>query len=336
MTRQLPPLALTMGEPAGVGGELTLKAYAARETRDLPPFLVIDDPRRLEDLARGLGIDVAVRAVDDAAEARGVFERELPILDIGLTGSYEPGKPAPTSAKAVLGSIDRAVKLALQGAVSGIVTNPIQKSSLYESGFRFQGHTDYLTHLCPGTPLPVMMLASDSLRVVPVTQHIPLAGVSGALSPKLIEQTAQVTAAALKTDFGVARPRLVLAGLNPHAGESGKIGSEEQTVIIPAIEALRAKGLEVSGPHPADSLFHEAARAKYDAALCMYHDQALIPIKTLAFESAVNVTLGLPFVRTSPDHGTALDIAGKGTASPEGLIAATKMAGAIAVRRAAP
>jgi len=327
------PLALTMGEPAGVGGEIALKAYAARGQTDLPPFFIIDDPKRLTALAGDLHLDFEVQVFSSPAEAAAAFATKLPVLDVGLTGTYVPGKPAPTSAKAVLGSIDRAVKLALAGEVAGIVTNPIQKSSLYESGFRFQGHTDYIAHLCPGAPTPVMMLASDALRVVPVTQHISLAKVPKALTADSIVETGRITAAALTSDFGIDAPRLAIAGLNPHAGESGKLGTEEQHIITPAIATLQAEGINAFGPLSPDTMFHEVARARYDAALCMYHDQALIPIKTIAFDSAVNVTCGLPIVRTSPDHGTALDIAGKGIASPAGLIAAIKMAFAIAARR---
>jgi len=327
------PLALTMGEPAGVGGEITLKAFAARTNADLPPFLVIDDPKRLTALATEMNLNINVAPIAAAADAHEMFADRLPVLDVGLSGTYVPGKPSPTSVKAVLGSIDRAVKLALAGEVAGIVTNPIQKSSLYDSGFRFQGHTDYIAHLCPGSSTPVMMLASDTLRVVPVTQHIPLAAVPGALTTDMIVETGRITAAALKIDFGIQAPRLAIAGLNPHAGESGKMGTEEETIIAPAVAALRELGIDAMGPLSPDTMFHGEARAHYDAALCMYHDQALIPIKTIAFDSAVNVTCGLPIVRTSPDHGTALDIAGKGVASPAGLIAAIKMAGQIAQRR---
>jgi len=324
-----------MGEPAGVGGEITLKAFAARAEVGLPPFLVIDEPGRLAALAEDLGLAVEILSIATVDEASAAFARALPVLDVGLTGTYVPGKPSPTSAKAVLGAIDRAVKLALAGKVAGVVTNPIQKSSLYESGFRFQGHTDYIAHLCPGMPTPVMMLASDTLRVVPVTQHIALANVPNALSTDAIVEAGRITTTALQRDFGMPHPRLAVAGLNPHAGESGKMGGEEQTIIAPAIAALREDGIDVAGPLSPDTMFHEAARSRYDAALCMYHDQALIPIKTIAFESAVNVTCGLPIIRTSPDHGTALDIAGKGIAIPAGLIAAIRMAGAIAARRSA-
>jgi len=328
------PLALTMGEPAGIGGEITLKTWAARREHDLPDFFVIDDPARLRRLVSDLNLDIEIQVVQDPVDAATVFATQLPVLDVGLTGDYVPGRPSPTSAKAVLGSIDRAVKLALAGAAGGIVTNPIQKSSLYDSGFRFQGHTDYIAHLCPGLPTPIMMLASDALRVVPITQHIPLADVPGALTTDLIVETGQITAQALVADFGIAHPRLAVASLNPHAGESGKIGREEETIIAPAIAALRNDGIDVTGPLPPDSLFHSAARTTYDAALCMYHDQALIPVKTIAFDSAVNATLGLPIVRTSPDHGTALDIAGQGIASAENLIAALQMASEMAKRRA--
>jgi len=270
-----------------------------------------------------------------AKEAETAFSEGLPVLDVGLKTKATLGSPSPNSAKAVLGSIDRAVKLALAGEASGIVTNPIQKSSLYDSGFQFQGHTDYIAHLCPGSPLPVMTLASETLRVVPVTHHIALSAIPGALSTDLIVETGRIIAAGLTSDFGVAMPRLAVAGLNPHAGEDAKIGTEERDIITPAIDILRAEGISVSGPHAADTMFYETARKKFDVAICMYHDQALIPIKTIAFDSAVNVTLGLPLVRTSPDHGTALNIAGKGVASPAGLIAAIIMAGEMAARRAA-
>lgn len=334
MTAGSSPLALTMGEPAGVGGEITLKAWAERREADLPVFFVIDDPQRLRMLSAELNLGIGIHVIDQPRDAEAVSENNLPVMDVGLSGQYVPGKPSPTSAKAVLGSIDRAVTLALAGEVGGIVTNPIQKSSLYDSGFRFQGHTDYIAHLC-AAPHPVMMLASDTLRVVPVTQHIPLAEVHKVLTTDMIMETGRITAAALKSDFGIPAPRLAVAGLNPHAGESGKMGDEEQTIIAPAIEALRAEGIAVSGPLSPDTMFHEKARVKYDAALCMYHDQALIPIKTIAFDSAVNVTCGLPIVRTSPDHGTALDIAGQGIANEAGLIAAVRLAGEIAARRAA-
>lgn len=335
MARPTRLLALTMGEPAGVGGEITLKAWAARRDLDVPAFFVIDEPARLARLAAQLGLDVPVKPIESSAEAVAVWEGALPVLDVGLSGTYTPGAPSPTSAKAVLGSIDRAVKLALSGDIGGVVTNPIQKSSLYESGFRFQGHTDYIAHLCPKRPAPVMMLASNTLRVVPVTQHIAITDVPGTLTTDMIIDAGRVTAAALVSDFGIDNPRLAVAGLNPHAGEDGKMGGEERTIIAPAVDALRAEGINAVGPLSPDTMFHEAARAKYDAALCMYHDQALIPVKTVAFDTAVNVTLGLPIVRTSPDHGTALDIAGQGVASAGNLLAAIKMAGEIAARRGA-
>ncbi len=329
-----PPLALTMGEPAGIGGEITLKSWVARNATGLTPFFVLDNPARLRALCDDLDLDVPVREIVDPTEALAVFADALPVLSIGEVPPVQLGKPAPTTAQAVLRSIDQAVVLARGGLASAVVTNPIQKAILYGAGFSFQGHTDYLASLCEDSPQPVMMLASEVLRVVPVTVHIPLSKVSAALTTDAIIETGRISARALAQDFSIPNPRLAIAGLNPHAGEEGGLGKEDASVIAPAIAALNAEGITASGPYPADSMFHAVARKKYDAALCMYHDQALIPIKTIAFDSAVNVTLGLPFVRTSPDHGTALDIANQGVASPAGLVAALKMAAAHATSRA--
>ncbi|MCC6912780.1 MAG: 4-hydroxythreonine-4-phosphate dehydrogenase PdxA [Rhodospirillaceae bacterium] len=329
----LTPLALTMGEPAGVGGEIALKAWARRT--GLPPFFIIDDAARLAALAKRFGIDCPVAPIASAAEADGVFSRALPVLPLAVPlPPVTLGEPSAATARAVVGAIDQAVDLVTSGAASGMVTNPIQKATLQNSGFAFPGHTEYLGHLAGGADA-VMMLLIEGLKVVPVTVHVAIKDVASALTTEAIIHCGRVTAAALQRDFGVARPHLAVAALNPHAGEKGKMGGEESSVIAPAIAALRADGIEVSGPSPADTLFHAAARRGYDAAICMYHDQALIPLKTLDFAGGVNMTLGLPFVRTSPDHGTACDIAARGIADPSSLISALKVAGAVAARRTA-
>jgi 4-hydroxythreonine-4-phosphate dehydrogenase len=328
------PLALTMGEPAGIGGELALKAWRDRAAEPVPVFAVLDDPARLEALARRLAWAVPVAAIVDIAEAPGVFPRALPVLKLPMAVSAAPGRPSPATAAAVIGAIEQAVALVRAGRAAAIVTNPIQKKPLYDAGFRHPGHTEFLAALAGIAGPAVMMLASENLRVVPVTVHLPVAAVPRALTQDAIEHAGRVTAAALARDFGIARPRLAVAGLNPHAGEGGALGPEDAAIVSPAIAALRAAGIDARGPLAADTLFHAAARATYDAALCMYHDQALIPIKTLDFERAVNVTLGLPFVRTSPDHGTALDIAGTGRADPASLVAALRLARAMADARA--
>lgn len=320
-----------MGEPAGIGGEIALAAWSRLRVSG-PGFVAIDDPDRLAALARRLGRDVPVRAVASLAEGAATFLRALPVLPEPLAAPVEPGRPDPAHGPAIIRSVERAVALARAGEAGGVVTNPLAKTTLVAGGIGHAGHTTWLAELAGGG-VPVMMLASPLLKVVPVTVHIPLAEVPAALTAARIVTTARIVAAALRADFGIARPRLAVTGLNPHAGESGTIGREEIATIRPAIEILRGEGLAVSGPHPADSLFHERARAGYDAALCMYHDQALIPIKTLDFAGGVNVTLGLPIVRTSPDHGTACDIAGKGIADPSSLIAAIELAAAMAARR---
>jgi len=325
-----PPVALTMGDPAGIGGEIALAAWARRADADLPVFFAIDASARL----RALGSAVPVREIAGPAEAADIFAEALPVLPCALPADAIPGKPDPANAAATVASIDRAVALAMDGGASGVVTNPINKKVLYDgAGFAHPGHTEYLAHLA-GVPRTVMMLAAPGLRVVPVTIHIPLAAVPRALTAALLADTARITARALGRDFGIARPRLAVAGLNPHAGERGAMGREEIDVIAPTLEVLRAEGLEIAGPLPADTMFHPAARARYDVALCMYHDQALVPLKTLDFARGVNVTLGLPFVRTSPDHGTAYDIAGQGSADPTSLIEAIRLAGQMARARA--
>jgi 4-hydroxythreonine-4-phosphate dehydrogenase len=330
----LPPLAVTMGEPAGIGGEILLAAWRALAATG-PSFLALDDPARLRRLAGRLGASAPVREVASPAEAAAVFPTALPVLKLAQTVDAEPGRPEPRHAPMVLASIERAVALTRAGETAAVVTSPIQKSVLYAAGFRFPGHTEYLAELAGGGRV-VMMLAGPSLKVVPLTIHVALKEVPRLLTPELIVEQGRIVAAALKRDFGIARPRLAVAGLNPHAGEGGAMGDEEQKLIEPALTALRGDGIEVRGPLPADTMFHARARQRYDAAMCAYHDQALIPIKTLDFDEGVNVTLGLPFVRTSPDHGTALDIAGRGLARPDSLIAAIRMAAAMAARRLQP
>lgn len=327
-----PPVAVTMGEPAGVGGEIVLAAWRRRRAGD-PVFFALDDPGRLRRVAAlaGIGADVAV--IDDPSEAGAAVGSALPVLPLSRVVPFAPGRPDPAGAQAVIESIERAVSLAREGRAAAVVTNPIHKASLYAAGFAFPGHTEYLAHLA-GVRRVVMMLASPGLRVVPVTVHVPLRKVPELLTGELIEGTALVVDNALRRDFGVARPRLAVAGLNPHAGEGGTLGEEDGRVIAPAVARLRERGLDVRGPLPADTMFHAEARRAYDAALCMYHDQALIPLKALDFDRGVNVTLGLPFVRTSPDHGTALDIAGRGLARPDSLVAAIAAAADLSGRRA--
>lgn len=320
------PLALTMGEPAGIGGEIALEAWRRRGAEGLATFFVIDDPRRLAALAGRLGLAVPIAEIAAPGAAREIFPEALPVLPLARSVAAEPGRLDPANAEAVLESIRTAVSLALDGAAAAVVTNPIHKQVLMEAGFRHPGHTEFLAELSGATRAPVMMLACPELRVVPVTVHLPLRRVPEVLTTARIVETGRTTAEGLRRLFGIARPRLAVAGLNPHAGEGGQLGGEDDAVIRPAVAALRQAGIEAFGPLPADTLFHAAARRGYDAALCMYHDQALIPIKTIDFEGGVNVTLGLPIVRSSPDHGTALDIAGQGKASPASLLAALRMA----------
>lgn len=322
---------LTMGDPAGIGPEITLRAYAQRRARNLPPFAIYADPDMLAARAAAIGENVELAIISDPREALSTFETRLPVVPVRLSNPAIPGTPDSANAASVITSIEAATDAVRAGAASALVTNPIAKAVLYAAGFSHPGHTEFLAHLAdlenPGAAThPVMMLASDELRVIPVTIHIPLTRVAPSLSQELIVRTVRITASALQRYFGIANPRIRVAGLNPHAGEDGSLGSEDQEIIAPAIAELRTLGIDVSGPSPADTMFHEAARQTYDAAVAMYHDQALIPIKTLAFDRGVNVTLGLPFIRTSPDHGTAFDIAGRGTASPESLISAINMA----------
>jgi 4-hydroxythreonine-4-phosphate dehydrogenase len=323
------PLALTLGEPAGIGPDITFAAWRRRSELGLPPFYLLADPDFVARRARQMAPDVAV-AVVEPASASATFDTALPVVDIAVAVSAEPGHPDQSSAPAAIAAIRRAVADVGTGAASAIVTNPIAKNVLYRSGFAEPGHTEYLAKLAAEATgvayHPVMMLWSPELAVVPVTIHLPLKDVISRLTGDLVVETGRIVARDLRDRFGIARPRLVVAGLNPHAGEDGALGDEDLNLVRPAVERLKADGIDARGPLPADSLFHAAARASYDAALAMYHDQALIPIKTLAFDHAVNVTLGLPFVRTSPDHGTAFDIAGTGRADPGSLIAALRLA----------
>ena len=323
------PLALTLGEPAGIGVDVTLAIWSRRVDLDIPVFYLVGDAEFMRNRARILGLDVPL-AVVTPAEAAAAFDRALPIVPLDVPVTAAPGKPDANSAPAAIASIRRAVADVTAGDAAAVVTNPIAKNVLYRSGFAEPGHTEFLAKLAAetiGKPVhPVMLLWSRELAVVPVTIHLPLRDVVSVLTCELIVETGRIVARDLKQRFGIARPRLAIAGLNPHAGEEGALGEEERAVVAPAVTRLRAEGIDAAGPLPADTLFHARARAGYDVALCMYHDQALIPIKTLAFDTAVNVTLGLPFVRTSPDHGTAFDIAGKGTADPSSLVAALALA----------
>jgi 4-hydroxythreonine-4-phosphate dehydrogenase len=321
-----------MGDPAGIGGELALKAWRVLR-RDGPRFFLLDDPNRLACLANGLGLDVLVQPIADAARAAELFDRALPVLPVPLAATPVPGQPDPANAQAIVSSIERATRLAMTGTAAGVVTNPINKAALYQAGFPYPGHTEFLAALTGATGRQIMMLASPMLRVVPVTVHASLSDSIAMLTADLITAAARTTAEALRRDFGIATPRLAIAGLNPHAGEQGALGNEESTLIQPAIDILRTEGIEVSGPWPPDTMFTATARTRYDVAICMYHDQALIPLKTLDMDHGVNVTLGLPIVRTSPDHGTAFDIAGKGSADPTSLIAAIKLAADLAMSR---
>ena len=330
----VPPLAVTSGEPAGIGPEITIKAWHATR-HEGAPFFFLGDHAQIAEAAARMGVETDVTAIARPEEASAVFRKSLPVLPEMLAVPAMPGTPDPRNANAVLSSIRRAVELVRSGQAGAVVTNPIHKGVLYEAGFRHPGHTEYLAELAGGGERPVMMLACRELRVVPVTVHLSLANAVKALKQSDIVACGEITARALRSDFGVTDPVLAVAGLNPHAGEGGHLGREEIEVIAPAIEELRAKGIRAKGPAPADTLFHPRARASADAVLCMYHDQALIPLKTIDFDGGVNVTLGLPFVRTSPDHGTAFDIAGTGKANADSLIASLRMGAEMAARRAA-
>lgn len=329
MTTRRLPIALTMGDPSGIGPEITLKAWQALKDTG-PVFFVIGDAALYGASARPVG---------SPGDAAAVFSSALPVLPHPLAARASPGQPDKANAAAIIASIEQAVAFCASGDAGGVVTNPISKSVLKAAGFAHPGHTEFVAELVRSMPFegprgPVMMLAGEGLRVVLATIHLPLKDAIAALSPERIVAVARVTLDALARDFGIRRPRLALAGLNPHAGEEGHIGREEIDIIRPAADRLRAEGHVVTGPLPPDAMFHAEARTRYDAALCLYHDQGLIPLKTLDFWGGVNVTLGLPIVRTSPDHGTAFDIAGTGVARAESLINAIRMAGRIADRRA--
>lgn len=334
----LTPLALTMGDPAGIGLEIALKAWAQRTARGLPPFVMFADPDALAQRARLLGLDAAIETVACVQTGASLFHKALPVVRVRLAATAKVGLASAANGPATIASIEQATEAVIKGEARALVTNPIAKSVLYEAGFGHPGHTEFLAVLAARRDparhiLPVMLLASAELKVVPLTIHIPLRAVPGTLSKALIFETVRILWQALNRDFGIRQPRIAVTGLNPHAGENGAMGSEERDVIGPAIAELQAEGLAITGPHPADTLFHANARKTYDAVVAMYHDQALIPIKTLAFDRGVNVTLGLPFVRTSPDHGTAFDIAPKGVANPESLIEALLMAASMAAQR---
>jgi len=323
------PLSLTIGEPAGVGPDLTLALWRRRAELDLPAFYLIGDADFLKRRAKVLKLDIAVEEVEPA-HAASTFARALPVVPLGLNITAAPGRPDDSSAPAAIAAIRRAAADVTAGRAAAMVTNPIAKSVLTRAGFPDPGHTEYLarlSHETTGKPaVPVMMLWSPELAVVPVTIHIPLREVASTLTTELIVDTARIVARDLSARFGLRRPRLAIAALNPHAGEGDTIGDEDSAIVAPAVRQLQDSGIDAIGPLPADTMFHERARQGYDAALCMYHDQALIPIKTLAFDHGVNVTLGLPFVRTSPDHGTAFDLAGTGKANPGSLLAALRLA----------
>ena len=324
------PLAVSLGDPAGVGPEIVAKAWAARHHRALPPFFAVGDARSVSRVWDG-----PVATIRDVREAATVFVDALPILGVQDAGEIVPGVPDTEGARCALQSLEMAVGLVREGAARALVTGPVSKSQLYAIGFTYPGQTEFVAERCGvSRDNAVMMLAGPDLRVVPMTTHVPLADVPGLLTIELIVAKARATVRGLQRNFGIEQPRLVLAGLNPHAGEGGAIGREEIDVMEPALALLRAEGIDIGGPFSADTLFHPRARARYDAALCAYHDQALVPIKTLFFDDGVNMTLGLPIVRTSPDHGTAFAIAGQDCAHPGAMIAAIAMAGEAAERRA--
>jgi len=328
------PLVASLGDPAGVGPELLAAAWAGRERAGLQPFAVVGGVRLLAAAAASRGIELPIEPIASVAEAAAVFPRALPILGT-LDTPWRPGEPDADGAALALASLERATELTVAGEAGGLVTGPIAKSRLAAVGFHYPGQTEFVAHACGiAAQDAVMMLAGPQLRTIPLTVHMALANVPGAISVDLIRRRARIASDALRRDFGIARPRIAVAALNPHAGEEGRMGDEEARIVGPAIAALRAEGIDATGPHPADALFAPHARAGYDVALCMYHDQALIPLKALDFDSGVNVTLGLPIVRTSPDHGTAFGIAGTGRASAGATIAAIRMAGECAARRA--
>lgn len=326
------PIAVSLGDPAGIGPEVIAKCWDQRASLGLPHFVAIGDPRSVSAVWDG---DLAL--IDDPRDAEAAFDFGLPLLAVPAAEGGVPGCPTTAGAHCSLDSLELAVGLARSGSVAAVCTGPVSKVQLYQIGFAHPGQTEFVAERCGVSSANVaMMLAGPSLRTVPVTTHLPLADVPATLSAALIEARARATLRGLQRNFGIAEPRLAVAGLNPHAGENGSLGREEIDCIIPAIATLRAEGWTVTGPHPADTMFHAAARARYDAALCMYHDQALVPLKALHFEEGVNITLGLPIVRTSPDHGTAFDIAGEDRADPRAMAAAIRLAADCAAQRASP
>ncbi|SIO57221.1 4-hydroxythreonine-4-phosphate dehydrogenase [Bradyrhizobium erythrophlei] len=331
------PLALTSGEPAGIGPDIAIAAWLRRNELELPPFYLRGDRDFLAERAKILGLKVEL-ADSSPEDSLAAFSSALPVVATNQPATARPGQPDATSANAALASIRQAVGDVMAGRAGAVVTNPIAKSVLYRAGFLHPGHTEFLAELAANggrAPQPVMMLWSPALAVVPVTIHVSLHEALAQLSSDLIVRTARIAVADLKARFGLSSPRLAISGLNPHAGEDGSLGTEDIEIVAPAVEILRGEGIDARGPLPADTMFHAAARQSYDCAICMYHDQALIPIKTIAFEDAVNVTLGLPFIRTSPDHGTAFDIAGTGKANPSSLAAALRLAARMAAARPA-
>lgn len=324
------PLAVALGDPAGIGPEIVAKSWARRRDARLHPFFGVGDPRSIAAVWAG-----PVVAIATPADAARVFDRALPVIPITDSRDVKPGEPTTEGARTALDSLELAVGLVREGAAAALVTAPVSKRELYNIGFTHPGQTEFVAERCGiAAENTAMMLVGGGLRTVPITIHIALQAVPDALSTDLIASRARVVARSLRRDFGIPHPRLAFAGLNPHAGEGGTIGHEELEIIAPALEMLRDEGIDAIGPLPADTMFHTRARQGYDAALCMYHDQALIPLKTLAFEEGVNTTLGLPIVRTSPDHGTAFAIAGHDKADPRAMIAALKLAGTSAARRA--
>lgn len=318
-----------MGEPAGIGPEIILRCWQLRQQQSLPAFFILGSHKILVKTARILGLNIPMKQISSPAETNKIFKNSLPVFDMG-NADFELGKPSKNTADMVINAIKMAVTMIYKGEVAGLVTAPIQKSILYDAGFSFPGHTEYLAELCKENggkfTSPVMMLMSKELRVVPLTIHMALSQVPKSITPDLIRDTCLKINQSLQQDFGIINPKIAVAGLNPHAGEDGTMGDEEERIIRPTLNQLRNDGLDITGPLPADTMFHDTARSQYDAALCMYHDQALIPLKTLDFDGGVNVTIGLPIVRTSPDHGTALVIAGKNRANPQSMINALKSA----------
>ena len=325
------PLAVSLGDPAGIGPEVVAKCWDHRSAFNLPAFLAVGDGRSLSAVWDG-----PIVTIDDPRDADAAFDVGLPVIHIAAADADIPGRPSVAGAHCSLDSLEIAVGLARSGSASAVVTGPVSKQQLYAIGFAHPGQTEFVAERCGVASENVaMMLAGPTLRTVPVTTHLPFAEVPGHLNPSLVESRGRATLRGLQRNFGIADPRLAVAALNPHAGEGGALGSEEQDIIRPAVEALLAEGWQVVGPLPADTMFHEGARSQYDAALCMYHDQALIPLKALHFEEGVNITLGLPIVRTAPDHGTAFDIAGEDRADPRAMAAAIRMAANCAAIRAA-